>query len=246
MRRAAAARGADCPLPFGSFDPEFFVKDVGWSEAVSNAARDSLLDPLGFERRFAVAPSQVIGLAAHERGGAFRAVETWQIEPASLAAAQGLTDALGVVPEWDAYFMDLAVGTMRGPGSREVLPLGFRLFLEQAPWTQTLITDAFWDTSLPSRAIVEVVDQLRATEGLDVTASHDSESNGGEARTGWLTLRYGASYELAESQREVRVRMPFYADGSHALTVTQGAELLEDVREFFYPDSGATVGDGRR
>jgi hypothetical protein len=240
MRRAAEARGAACPLAFGTFDPEMFIKEMGWSEAVAGAARESMLDPVAFEQRFAVAPSRVIGLAARERTGAFRVAYPSQLvreTPDVLAEPRVWTDALGVLPEWDQYFIDNILWTTRA--SPDVLPLGFRLFLEQAPWIQTLITDAFWDASLPSRAIVDVVDQMATTSGLDVTARYDATPHDAEPRPGWLTLNYGASFALADRQREVRVRMPHYADSPHTVTVTQGGELLEDVTAFFYPSSAA-------
>lgn len=242
MRRAADARGEPCPLQ--NFDLNHFGKPDGWMDALSRVAATSMLDPIGFERRFQVPVTAVEGLAAAERAGAFRVLHDVECDsargdvPARALASPAWNEAPGSLPAADCYFIELLSSGTRQPDSN--LPrVVLARFLEQLPWVETLVTDAVFDTGLPSRGMVAAINELASNFAVPVSASYDGSTRGGEVRSGWLSVSYGPGSSAPEGTSDVQVRMPLYAESPHPVTTTEGPALREDVEAFLF---GAPAG----
>jgi Serine carboxypeptidase len=232
MSRAAEAQTASCPLPLGQYDVELLEKPNGFTEAAFGAAAASMLDPEGFRRRFLVSPLEVAGLPAEQRNGAFRFGDLTKATSTPALESTPWTDALGETPAWDRYYLQNWVenGGFGGRLTIQAMEGALPLFIRHLPWVRTLITDALFDLSFPSRDLLLVLDEWREARQLEVTADYDGTA--GEDRPGWLELEFGDSFALADERRHVRVRMPAYEHSGHAVTLTEGAALMQDVRDF--------------
>jgi hypothetical protein len=209
-------------------------------DQVLDAGMQSMLEPQGFELRFQVHPSDVDGLPAAQRPGAFRFADLLRAQQKPELESLAWNAELGELPEWDRYFLQ-TFGERGGfTGSREDIRVGLRLFLRQLPWIKTLITDGAYDLDVPTRDLLRVLEEWRLEQGLDVTARYDGSERMGELRPGWMQFEYGQSIDVPDALRRPLVRMPLYARSAHMVTVNEGAELMHDVRDFFFepPDGG--------
>lgn len=233
MTRAAELLGTSCPPPFGSFDVNHPAMPDGFMAQVLEAGMQSMLYPAGFELRFQVHPSEVMGLAAAQRPGAFRFGQLSRAQSRALLESPEWNAQLGELPEWDRYFLQTFPESGGFNGDLELLRVGFRLFLRQLPWIKTLITDGFFDLDVPSRDLLRVLEEWRG-QGLDLSASYDGAVRSTELRPGWLQFEYGPGIEVPDARRRPLVRMPLYLNSAHMITVNEGAELMHDVRDFFF------------
>jgi hypothetical protein len=239
MSRASAERGATCPLQLGQFDINLLEKPDGFMDSAFRAGITSMLEPDGFEARFFVPPAAVVGLPAAQRATAFRFADVAKAEQRPVLESPDWQRALGDLPTWDRYFLDVFPEPGGFDGDLAPLQNAFQLFLRQLPWVKTLITDAFFDLDTPTRDLLKVIADLQQTGHLDLSASYDAAPRAGELRSGWLDLDYGASFNLPDARRHPSVRMPLYEHSGHNVTVTQGAELMQDVRDFFVSSAAA-------
>jgi hypothetical protein len=261
MARAALLRDEPCPLSPASYDENHLAKPRGWFRAMKSAGVDSMMTPSGFEQRFGLHPSEVLGLTGEDRRGAFRFGELPVVieappEPTDVPAdileeladdqtavreSEAWQQALGALEAWDRHFLPSIPHGFRTEQERLVTSL--HLFLKQAPWVRTLVTDAAFDVSFPSRDVVGSVEDLRSSGALDVTARYSEAIEEGEERPGWLELGYGPDLAVPEERRHVRIRMPRYDLSSHVVTMTEGSELMQDVRDFLFspPDAASST-----
>jgi hypothetical protein len=99
----------------------------------------------------------------------------------------------------------------------------FPWFLELLPLTRFFLTNARYDLAIHTPAIVELLRQRNRTVTVDDAPRANVD------RPGWIRL----TLTRPESgQKEVAIRYPLYADSGHAVTIAQGAELADDVRDW--------------
>lgn len=143
----------------------------------------------------------------------------------------------GTLQPWDRFFTDLNydanlafalnITTFMGyqvyyPSSR----LYGQMFLENATWVETFITNADYDIVVYSPSIPRAL--ALHTSILNGT-QHDTVGPVGAARPGQILLDYipGSVPEANVSTRIIR--FPRYTKSGHAVTLTESAEMLADV-----------------
>jgi hypothetical protein len=158
---------------------------------------------------------------------------------ASLAPARedGLAAVFGGLQPWDRYFLDLnyevadafalnRVTLREYDVSFESSLLFGRMFLENAAWVETFATQAAYDTVVYAPAIP---DALGMHSEILSGAVYDATGPPGAARPGQIFLTYRPSSVPGSSVTTRTIRFPVYALSGHAVTMTEPAEMLDDV-----------------
>ncbi len=104
-----------------------------------------------------------------------------------------------------------------------------RMFLENAAWVETFATNAAWDSvvftaALPA-ALAMHTDILSGSE-------LDAEGPPGAARPGRIVLTYRPSTIPGSTVTTRTIRFPAYLLSGHAVTLSQPADMLDDVIEW--------------
>ncbi|MET0593512.1 MAG: hypothetical protein ABW133_12485 [Polyangiaceae bacterium] len=99
----------------------------------------------------------------------------------------------------------------------------FRWFLDLLPEARFFLTNARYDSVIHSPAIVAMLKTANGSTVVDDAARPNVE------RPGWIKM----SVPAAEGgDKDVAIRYPLYDDSGHAVTIAQGAELANDVRDW--------------
>jgi hypothetical protein len=164
-------------------------------------------------------------------------------DPKKLLAAPGpageddLAAVFGSLQPWDRFFLDLNYDVTEAfAWNRLTLreynvyfrssPLYGRMFLENAAWVETFATQAAFDTVVYAPAIPEALGMHTSILSGSV---HDTTGPPGAARPGQIVLTYRPSSVPGSPVTTRTIRFPAYALSGHAVTMTQPAEILDDV-----------------
>lgn len=176
-----------------------------FSSMLKHRAVESLLDPDRLEMLLGVSLGEVRGLGAADREDAFR----WR-DGEGAAHGDDLTAALGDLGPGDTYYMARQLAC-----HRSLADFGeANAFVSVLGRSDVLITNARWDRVVYTEALPAVF------ASMGVTITLDSSAPAGAARPGVLHV---VAADLSTS-----IRFPTY-DAGHAVTVTAGRELGEDV-----------------
>jgi len=232
-------------------------KPKGWMDAViaDGAAKLLLVGPLS--EALGADARGVEWLYAAERAQAFRVVgdeeekkllsaaslarlpfvERWRLmrKPRFRAAAEGdLPDVFGALQTWDRYYLsinELVTITfyVNGAMAFEIDPFHPRygeLFLEDLLYVNTFITHAAFDLVIYAPALPPA---LERHDDLVEQVEHETAPREGEARGGWMTVRYKPDAFGQTAAESRAVRFPLYPDSCHAVEITEPVEFLDDV-----------------
>jgi hypothetical protein len=196
----------------------------GWSASLDVIAGEHIASISSLQSLLGVEPTQIAGLGAAERTGAFRLENTGETTP-----QPGFEDALGVLQTWDHYHVASNLASFNADVYDNPYPCVY--FSRVVSRVATFVTDADADFIVDTPALPATMmacQQLLGSPFVDsVVASHDPEV--GEARPGHWTVTFNENSPDGAGQR--KVRWPTYAAG-HMVAVTQPQQLFEDVREF--------------
>ena len=163
---------------------------------------------------------------------------TSAVEGADLSEGD-LSTVFGTLQPWDRFFISLNYDANRafvynrlyfsGYGGKMYWAQSQRfgeMFLENAAWVNSFITNAAYDVVVYSPAFPPAL--ARHTTYLS-SVEHDFIGPAGEPRPGQMVLNYvpGSIPGFTGIQRTIR--FPYYSKSGHAVTLTEPAEMLADV-----------------
>jgi hypothetical protein len=126
-----------------------------------------------------------------------------------------MTERFGALSAGDDYFRDAVQVCVDGPTMNDVRFGNY--FLSDLRYVRSLITNARYDGVVYGPSIV----------GTLPNANLDTTPRNGEARPGRIHVSVPASGSDPATTAEIR--FPNYDDSGHFVTVTQGADLADDV-----------------
>jgi pimeloyl-ACP methyl ester carboxylesterase len=224
LEREADERGVSVDELRADYCPHDLRRLRTECDAIPDHISASLLEPTQFEAWMGVPPEDVPGLPAAQREGAFR-LRTLD-DPAPLDP-ESFTARAGQLPEWDRYFNPGVVGERTG-----VTPLGRAYafpFLFSVRYVHTLITNAAYDSTVISEALVPALQQLSLEQPWLVNAEYVGGSVAAPSQR--IRLEFGTGEGLPPASERI-IYFPRYANSGHTVTLTEGAKLRSDVAEF--------------
>ena len=191
-----------------------------------------MVSPSEFEAVIGVDPLEVSGLAALERGNAFRCEEADCGGPDSPILAEpspAWTSALGELGPYDSYFMTFVES---GFGASDLYEERSRFsFLRVTPYVETLITNALWDRSIDSEAIVPTLREYIPAQATPWLEAADYEGADPDQVSEAIVLRYAEHPDYGPA-RSRRIRFPAYLDSGHMVPATEPEKFRADVALF--------------
>lgn len=217
--------GIDCEDIDALRDSYNIREQFVWSDELDVVATAHVTSVPSLQLLLGVDPTQIVGLGAADRVGAFR-LHTSR----TLPAQPSFVEALGIIESWDAYHVASNYSNFNYDLYDNPYPCVY------FPWVigrvATFVTDADADMVVDTPALpttmMKCQERLGATAFVDdVVATHDPE--GDEPRPGHWTITYNDKAPYGAGER--KVRWPTY-EASHMVAVNQPQQLFEDVREF--------------
>ncbi len=217
-------RAAGCLVNDRAMDLRF--PDVGL-DALFDAALGVLLSPSGFETLLGISPTQVAGLPASERQGAFRQIIIDDRDRYSEWLA-----VLGPLPDHDFYHLPrLNTGLVTAAFPTD--EVNTSPFIHSLAHIDTFISNAFFDAVVESERIGDAL--LQASNAMDEplisSVSIETEGDASVERPGWMQITFTEAMALG-GDRHRTIRMPLYEYAGHMIPLTQAGELRDDVRAF--------------
>jgi hypothetical protein len=212
-----------------------------WCRGRDAAVERAMVSPLEFEAVIGVDPRAVSGLPAQERGNGFRCQDAdcgGPDSPILVEPSPAWTSALGEVGLYDSYFMTF-VESGFGAGALYQERNRFS-FLRVTPYVETLVTNALWDRSIDSEAIVPTLREYiaaQATPWLEA-AGYDGADPDQVSET--IVLRYADHPDYGPA-RSRRIRFPAYRDSGHMVPATEPEKFRDDVGLFLEQTGAITV-----
>jgi hypothetical protein len=153
------------------------------------------------------------------------------------AGEDDLAAVFGNLQPWDRFFIDLNYEIANAFALNRITLREYdvyfrssllygRMFLENAAWVETFLTQAAYDTVIYAPA---VPDALGMHAEILSGSVHDTAGPPGAVRPGQIVLTYRPSSVPGSSVTTRTIRFPGYALSGHAVTLTQPAEMLDDV-----------------
>jgi hypothetical protein len=220
----ADEEGVQCESLNDYRDPYNIDEDWTWSTELDVVAGQHLSTVSSLHSLLGIDPTQIVGLNAVERAGAFR------LEGADWTVPQpGFAEALGVVQPWDAYLVAFNEANFNYDVYDNPYPCVY--FSRVIARVATFVTDADADIVVDTPALPTTMmkcQQLLTNPFVDsVVPTHDPETD--EPRPGHWTITYNENSPNGAGER--KVRWPGYVAG-HMVAVSQAQQLFEDVRAF--------------
>jgi len=228
--RMAASLGVSLETLRASSCPDVRNRSQSWCDAIDPAIGAALLEPSQFMTWMGRAPETVLGLAAAQRGQAFRFAEppaTANAEPAPWLAR------VGALTAWDTYF-SIYTG--------ERVPDGFSRVFNTAIYTyafarstrdaNTLITNAAFDATLPGETLVPALRAVIAQNPGFAMGLSQVDYVGAEPEQPSERIRFVFGAQDDEPARERIIYFPRYSASGHMVTMTEPAKFSADVRDF--------------
>jgi len=196
------------------------------------------VSPSEFEAVIGVDPRAVSGLPARERGNGFRCADADCGGPDSPILAEpspAWTSAMGEVGPYDSYFMTFVES---GFTAFDLYQERTRFsFLRVTPYVETLITNALWDRSIDSEAIVPVLREFIAAQATPWLEEAGYDGADPDQVSEAIVLRY-ANHPDYGPARSRRIRFPAYPDSGHMVPATEPEKFQHDVG-LFLQETGA-------
>ncbi len=149
---------------------------------------------------------------------------------------------LGVLTEWDRYFMSLNDDIYNAFYSDQAFdfqidpfnPRFGRLFLHNLLYVKTFVTQSAFDYILYALTIPKA---LGLHTNLVSKSEHDTTPRPGIERSGWIHVTYLPNvFDDQPEQSVFTIRFPHYSQAGHTITIDQPGELLQDVKEWLSDD----------
>jgi hypothetical protein len=148
-----------------------------------------------------------------------------------------LAAVFGSLQPWDRFFIDLNYDvtnafswnrlTLREYDVHfQTSPLFGRMFLENLAWVETFATNAHYDIVVYTPSLP---DALGMHTSIVSGSVHDTAGPPGAARPGRILLAYKPSSVPGSAITTRAIRFPAYSISGHAVTMTEPAEMLDDV-----------------
>ena len=166
-----------------------------------------------------------------------------------------LSSVFGSLQPWDRFFIELNYDVSTAFVYHRMYFLGYgdkiywaqsqrlgEMFLENAAWVNTFITNAAFDVVVYSPAIPAAL-ALHTTHLNYV--DYDATGPPGAQRPGQILLFYKSSSVPGSTVTQRTIRFPFYPQSGHAVSLTQPAEFLSDVIVWLRM-TGLDVNDSQR
>ncbi len=155
----------------------------------------------------------------------------------SPAGENDMAAVFGTLQPWDRYCLDLNYDVSNAFAYNRVELQGYwiyytnstlygRMFLENAAWVETFATNAAWDSVAYTPAVPEA---LALHTDILSGAQLDRAGPPHAARPGQIVLAYRPATVAGFSGASRTVRFPSYVRSGHAVTMTEAAEMLQDV-----------------
>ncbi|MFC2157789.1 hypothetical protein ACFLT9_08135 [Acidobacteriota bacterium] len=174
------------------------------------------------------------------------------LSPSSLLEGD-LASVFGTLQPWDRFFIDLNRDANIAFVYNRLYFSGYRgemywaqshrfgeMFLENAAWVNTFITNAAYDVVVFSPAFPSAL--AKHTDYLS-SVQHDTDGPPGATRPGQMKLNYLSSSVPGSNVTQRTIRFPYYSNSGHAVTLTEPAEMLSDVIEWLR-NTGIFVNSG--
>jgi hypothetical protein len=153
------------------------------------------------------------------------------------AGEDDLAAVFGSLQPWDRYFLDLNYDvtnafswnrlTLREYDVHfQTSPLFGRMFLENVAWVETFATNAHYDIVVYTPSLPDALGRHTSIVSASV---HDEAGPPGAVRPGRILLTYKPSSVPGSAVTTRTIRFPVYALSGHAVTMTEPAEMLDDV-----------------
>lgn len=222
--RIAQEVGVPCELLDNYRDPYNIDEAWSWSLDLDVVTGQHLSTVSSLEALLGVEPTEIVGLGATQRVGAFRLEGADWTEP-----QPGFTDVLGTLQPWDEYLVAFNEANFNSDVYDNPYPCVY--FARVVARVATFVTDADADIVVDTPAMPATMmkcQQLLTNPFVDgIELSHEPE--GQSARPGHWTITYNE--DSVEGAGERKVRWPTYVAG-HMVAVNQAQQLFEDVRDF--------------
>jgi hypothetical protein len=166
------------------------------------------------------------------------------------ALPEDLSAVFGILKPWDRFFLNLnydanlsfVVNRLTFSGYYNELtwsrnPLYGRMFLENAAWVETFITNAAYDLVVFTPALPEA---LARHASILSSSRHDVAGPAGASRPGQILLTYHPGSVPGSNAGLRTIRFPRYSRSGHAVTITEGAEMLADVMSWLWRTGGVS------
>ena len=206
---------------------ELDLRHPGGVNGVLMAGHDAVLTPDGFERLFGVPPQSVVGLAAKDRLGAFRYASITDSTLFELWYS-----LMGTLASYDTYYLPRLDTGLDAVGF-SVATTATVPFMESLAHLHVFISNAFYDGIIAADRIPGGLMQASRDMASPLIASArlENEVREGATRPGWLDIEFTDAMGLGSDNKRT-VRMPFYEDSGHMITLTQAGALRDDIQQF--------------
>jgi pimeloyl-ACP methyl ester carboxylesterase len=206
------------------------------------------VDPVGIPELFASARSKAYKIRSTEKNDFEVNLSAYlgparedQIELLKFAPTTegNLASVFGTLQPWDRFFIDLNYDASTAFAYNRMYFMGYgsemywgqsqrfgEMFLENAAWVNTFLTNAAYDVVVYSPAIPAALAlHTDFLSGVD----HDTSDPAGAERPGQIRLYYKTSSVPGFSGSQRTIRFPFYPKSGHAVSLTEPEEFLSDV-----------------
>jgi hypothetical protein len=216
---------SDPDSPWSQLGAEINKRDIskydemnGWGQANEQSLDSTMEDSTQLTRLWRVPLASVNGLTGASRENAFR----YQQLPNPTPSPEPLASSLGALPAWDAYYME-------NNGYFGLGDYGTQ-FLQDLVDVKILITQAKLDLVVYSPSIPAMFKTLTSQiDSVDI----DQAARSGVDRPGWFTLHYHSGLFGVPDGTTRTIRWPVYSKAGHMVALSQGADLLADVRSWY-------------
>ena len=236
-------------------DPYIFIHEDGYFNGFFDAAADLLTKYSSLSEMIGMDPADIPLLYASARQQAYKSKNIWlealplsalldpPLEKRCLEAMRqkeaefDMIDIFGRLQPWDRYFIDLnhdvsltfALNKAEFHGYQLYYtynPVYGRMFLENAAWVNTFITNAAYDVVVYSPAIPRA---LGLFTDILIRSEHDEIGPVEASRPGQIHLSYRFNGVPGSTVTDRTIRFPRYRNSGHAVTMTEHSEMLADV-----------------
>ena len=245
-----------CAKPAGFLD-SFFEAAADLLRQYGSLCSLIGMDVAGIDEMYAHARQNAYKIIADGQSTAppatedFESLLLWKRYAASgqrLTAREDLSAIFGVLNPWDLFYLEQNYDASNAFFLNRLTFSGFyddlywarsqlygRMFLENAAWVETFITNAAYDLVVFAPAIPEAL-SLHTT--VLSASRHDPSSPAGAVRPGQILLTYQPGSVPSSNVQQRTVRFPRYSRSGHAVTITEYAELLADVTSWLETTGG--------
>jgi hypothetical protein len=223
-------------------DPYDLLRPPGWFDGLALKAMRALSERRSARELLGVDYETIRGLSGPSRAGAFRLPRASvdplgaPVDATDLVLDAAIAERLGPLGPNDRYFvpsLDVEPDPLMPLPPTACAWLGFgsnleASFMRNLAFVRTFITNAMQDAVIIPRAIVRAIAEERLASDVAIDPS------GGVARPGWIRMVLPPIGSSRASGKPIAIRFPTYEKSGHAVAVTEGIELANDVNEWWF------------